>query len=223
MALSVKQNRWSRSVSKQQLSRFLTSGQQKFLVLEDLTLKYLNPCICDIKIGTRQHGDNAQESKIKRHSLKCENTTSKPLGIRLCGLQVFHPVTQRYTHSDKYEGRKLTPQSIQPALAQFFSDGSVCRVQVLAQFLDKLRTILSIMSKGVPYRFYSTSLLFIYEGENSVGVKGCPLLDLRMIDFAQTYPTDSSTQKDDGYLFGLTNLISLLEKIYIDEMKSKTI
>lgn len=59
-----------------------------YLCLEDLTYPFRIPCICDVKIGTRQHGDDAAPDKKLRHTAKCENTTSKPLGVRLCGQMV---------------------------------------------------------------------------------------------------------------------------------------
>ncbi len=57
-------------------------------MLEDLTGKYRYPCICDLKMGTRQDGDDTPHDKKLRHQNKVKTTTSLPLGIRLCGTQV---------------------------------------------------------------------------------------------------------------------------------------
>ena len=59
-----------------------------YIVLENLTAKYRFPCILDLKIGTRQHGDDAPEDKKIRHSMTCADSTSLSLGVRLCGVQV---------------------------------------------------------------------------------------------------------------------------------------
>lgn len=61
---------------------------QDYVVLEDLTLKFQYPCVLDMKIGTRQHGDDVSEEKRRQHLERCAHSTSQKLGVRICGLQV---------------------------------------------------------------------------------------------------------------------------------------
>lgn len=68
-----------------QIRSFKNDTNGSFLMLEDLTANYKNPCIIDLKLGNRQHGDTATEEKIQSQKKKCDKTTSKDLGLRICG------------------------------------------------------------------------------------------------------------------------------------------
>lgn len=57
-------------------------------MLENLTHKFRYPCVLDLKMGTRQYGDDAPESKRKSQTAKAANTTTITLGVRLAGMQV---------------------------------------------------------------------------------------------------------------------------------------
>jgi hypothetical protein len=48
---------------------------QEYLVLQDLTAPFRKPCILDLKIGTRQHGDDDTALKVLSKTRRCEATT----------------------------------------------------------------------------------------------------------------------------------------------------
>lgn len=57
-------------------------------MMENITSSYRRPCVLDLKMGTRQHGDDASAEKRTKQIAKCAASTSATLGVRLCGMQV---------------------------------------------------------------------------------------------------------------------------------------
>eukprot|EP01119_Soliformovum_irregulare_P002848 TRINITY_DN13101_c0_g1_i1.p1 TRINITY_DN13101_c0_g1~~TRINITY_DN13101_c0_g1_i1.p1 ORF type:complete len:324 (-),score=47.54 TRINITY_DN13101_c0_g1_i1:287-1258(-) len=206
---------WSEQMTTRAFSQMLAKGNlsRDYLILEDLTQKYRKPCIFDIKIGTRGYGDDADAEKKRRHILRCETTTSKTLGLRLCGQMVYQKDTHTFRKLNKIEGRDVTTESMKNYLCRFFDDGQQIRTDVLEEFITSLKTLLQIIRRGeAPFRFYSTSLLLIYEGAPD---DHSPInFDVKIIDFAHTFLLDDSQSQVDGYAFGLGNLIHFFEEIY---------
>ncbi|EPY49947.1 inositol polyphosphate kinase [Schizosaccharomyces cryophilus OY26] len=217
---------------------------ERYIVIEDLTSGMNRPCVLDVKMGTRQYGIMATEKKKASQTKKCAMTTSRVLGVRICGMQVWHSWFQSYTFEDKYVGRDIKAgEEFQLALMRFLGwteddeDNEHLLIHHIPAILRKLRHLEQIVRLLRGSRLYASSLLFIYDGEpspnngssSSLDHEGANSreIDIRIVDFANcvfaedknmlseaTCPPQHPDSYDKGYIRGLRTLRLYFSKIY---------
>lgn len=174
---------------------------------------------------------------MSRDGLQSGRSESLPtqdiLWIIPLSLQVYQADTGHFLCKDKYYGRKLSPEGFRQTLRQFLSNGNQLRSELLEPIILRLKALLSVIRKQSSYRFYSSSLLIIYDGQEHKESTDHHLpfpkshgtnpsrVDVRMIDFAHTTFKGSKSNPnstphdgpDPGYIFGLENLIKILQSL----------
>ena len=148
------------------------------VVLENVAADFKKPNILDVKLGARLWADDAPMAKRVKLDKVAEETTSKPLGLRIAGMRVYQGASNNGTGSvapdgyrfyDKTYGRSFNAETVHQGFEEYFQlqEGVKAKGQirkVIRRFLVDLRAMGSVIEKEES-RMYSASLLFVYEGD----------------------------------------------------------
>ncbi|KAL9597137.1 MAG: hypothetical protein Q9219_005359 [cf. Caloplaca sp. 3 TL-2023] len=224
------------------------------IVLENIAASFKKPNILDVKLGARLWDDNAPPAKRAKLDQVAEETTSKSLGFRIAGMRTWlgSPATDNnsnglsadgYRLYDKQYGRQFSADTVREGFEDFFlipKDGVAAGPirKIINRFLDDLEGLKMVLEMEES-RMYSSSLLFVYEGdkdalteafvaededeatadnmtgdethEESDDDEGKPAVQvLKLIDFAHAEWTPGQG-RDENLLHGLGHVIRILE------------
>jgi len=137
---------------------------------------------------------------------KDKSTTSFNFGLRLVALRSFNTKTKDYFQITRPQANEINSKELlQGALCNFFKNGETIRVDVINFFIKRLLVLFNWMKEQTLYRFYSSSLLFVYDGDDVENY------DVRMIDFAHVFEIKDGGL-DQGYIKGLKQILRFFEK-----------
>eukprot|EP00049_Salpingoeca_infusionum_P027091 m.30330 g.30330 ORF g.30330 m.30330 type:complete len:390 (+) comp9272_c0_seq1:155-1324(+) len=215
-------NPWGRKCYKRLVDKGRGSELLSCIVLEDLTSGMEKPCILDLKVGQRTYSDFASPEKRARAILKAKQTTSYETGLRVCGFQVFDHSADSYVYHDKYKGRDLGVDDLEDTICNFVAScPSARKAALLDDCLRQLHELVDAVSSVNDYRFYSSSLLMVYDA-TAISEFSSHVI-VRMIDFANTScyvdggdPRPEEVPRntpDEGYIFGLNNLLKIMQRL----------
>lgn len=164
------------------------------LLQKDVTAGYQKPAIVDLKLGIRSWRIGASHKKAERRTLKMQKGVCHLTKFRIRAAMWYHDGDQekndnilngKYTKdgeltvANRYFGNTCTMDE----LRLFFTDFLKVKAsrQQLIQKLRRLSQALTVLHDKFGVRFYSSSLLMVYDDTNP------SKFDVRILDFEKTY------------------------------------
>ncbi|XP_076442420.1 uncharacterized protein LOC143281220 [Babylonia areolata] len=221
---------------------------ERYVQLQDLLCEFNSPCVMDIKMGIRTYLEEELTKARKKPTLRkdmyqkmvdvdsnaptadehSQRAVTKPrymqwrdqmsssvnLGFRIEGIKKSDGASSKDFKKTK------SRDSVAEILKSFIGDDEI----ILTKYLQRLRDICATQESSEFFQSHEvigSSLLFVHDSQGMVNVW--------MIDFGKTDPLPKGVAIDhratwvegnheDGYLFGLDNIISILEDMQASSM-----
>ncbi|KAF2070008.1 hypothetical protein CYY_008678 [Polysphondylium violaceum] len=152
---------------------------------------------------------NAKSLQKKANSdswLVSKYITTPKLGFCICGSQKYNLKKQEFEKFQKEQGRTLTECTVIDKIKQFFSNeqSNQIRDDIVHLIVKRLELFKDYFENNPDFRFRSTSILLIYEGDIGSEIK----CDIRLIDFAHAKPFPNHLKQFSSRLSNYNNSYS---------------
>ena len=164
----------------------------------------------DLKMGTDTVLRSKDSSSYQKFASRDQNTTTAKYGFRLMGFTRFGAGGKKEdSRVDDFAiicGRKYVKGVLRAMLSDY--DGSLVG-EVVEVLVGKLRELYGFLNSGVRgKKLMNTSLFFVFDRGQYKIPNIDAIVDVKMIDIG--HMETLKTEKDEGYLEGLRNLITLI-------------
>ena len=184
------------------------------IVMENVTAGLRKPNVLDVKLGVRLWADDAPLAKRQRLEDVAATTTSQPLGFRIAGMQTWMGPNSAgqdgvgldgYKRYGKDYGRSFNVDTVWKGFEDFFfveSAGITRRLgkRVIKRFLEDLQGLRDVLERKES-RMYSSSLLFVYEGDGPGLEEDFAVVGMQPIPLGSSFEDaggESSDEPTDG-------------------------
>ncbi|XP_071498239.1 inositol hexakisphosphate kinase 3-like [Diadema antillarum] len=210
----------------------------KYILLENISAYFHCPSILDLKIGTRCYGDDLSEEKKQQNIARATESTTRTLGVRFGGMQVYHADKGSYMCCNKKYGNTLTEESLREEIGRFIYQRHSHCGEIRQAMVDRITELRDRVLQLDQYRFFGCSVLMIYEGMDAAsngdrdgdgdGRNGCrgrswneedaPNIVVKIIDFGHASSWELQASEgmdyqgvDASFVFGLDSLLQMLQ------------
>ncbi|CEM25321.1 unnamed protein product [Vitrella brassicaformis CCMP3155] len=190
-----------------------TEGRPKRCLIElgNLVGGLSVPCQCDIKMGYRLYDDEASDAKRDKMIAKANEQTTAKYGIAVTAYTAHRSDGSSVELSRPDAKRIQTMDEITQAMIRWLrGDGPADEraIDIAKRLMECTRRVDAFFKVQRHWSFYSSSLLYVYDGAADSPVESA---DVRMIDFGHV--AAGTDRLDEGYLGGLEHLMSVWHRV----------
>lgn len=184
----------------------LLAEHNKWIVLENLTQGFADPCVLDLKMGSSVSPEMDAE-KARRTAARDAATTTGTLGFRVTGMKATQPGGNVVEYRKMNDGSNQLPDeaAVVALLTDFFGGAAALRTDIVAAMTMQMTFVQNWMSVQTDLQFRSSSLLFVYDADP----QSTAPVRVKMIDFAHVFRSAPGEGPDKAYNTGLHNAIRI--------------